>query len=123
MVSDWENNFMENKCNKWMRYRNILPRHKNTNLGLSTIHLVGVDMIKIANSTLIIETYFYMIWKRINSGLLAVETFGIEFINLHGLDMRDTYTNSIRNDNDVVIFKHKMNRIRWHMQLKQWFKE
>ena len=36
-------------------------------------------------------------------------------VNLHGVDMRDTYTNSIINDNDVVILKHKMNRIRWHM--------
>ena len=34
---------------------------KNTNLGLSAIHLVGVDRIEIANSTLIVETYFYMI--------------------------------------------------------------
>ena len=34
---------------------------KNTNLGLSSIHLVGVDMIEIADSILIIETYFYMI--------------------------------------------------------------
>ena len=34
---------------------------KNTNLRLSTIHLVDVDMIEIANSILIIETYFYMI--------------------------------------------------------------
>ena len=34
---------------------------KNTNLGLSTIHLVGVDMIEIANLILIIEKYFYMI--------------------------------------------------------------
>ena len=41
-----------------MRYRDLLPRHKNTNLGLSTIHLVGVDMIEIVNSILTIETYF-----------------------------------------------------------------
>ena len=34
---------------------------KNTNVGLSTINFVGVDMIEIANSLLIIETYFYMI--------------------------------------------------------------
>ena len=31
---------------------------KNTNFGLSTIHLVGVDMIEIANSILIIENIF-----------------------------------------------------------------
>ena len=42
-----------------MMYLNILPRHKkNANLGLSIIHLVGVDMIEIADSILIIETYF-----------------------------------------------------------------
>ena len=34
--------------------------------------------------------------------------------------MRDTYTNSIINDNDVVNLKYKMNRIRLHMQLKQY---
>ena len=34
--------------------------------------------------------------------------------------MRDTCTNSIKNDNDGVILKHKMNRIRWHWQLKQY---
>ena len=34
---------------------------KNTNLGAPTIHLVGVDMIEIANSILIIEMYFYII--------------------------------------------------------------
>ena len=45
-----------------MRYRNISPRHQNINLGLSAIHLVGVDMIEIANSILIIETYF--IWYK-----------------------------------------------------------
>ena len=50
--------------------------HKNTNLGSSTIYLAGVDMIEIANSILIIETYFYMILKRINIGLFAVETVG-----------------------------------------------
>ena len=32
---------------------------KNTNLGSSTIYLVGVDTIEIPNSILIIETYFY----------------------------------------------------------------
>ena len=52
---------MQNKYSKWVRYRNILPRHKNTNLGLSTIHLVGAGMIEIGNSILIIETYLCMI--------------------------------------------------------------
>ena len=47
-----------------MRYWNIISYigTQNANLGLSTIiHLVGVDMIEIANSILIIETNFYMI--------------------------------------------------------------
>ena len=34
---------------------------QNNNLGLSAIHLVGVDMIEITNSILIMETYIYMI--------------------------------------------------------------
>ena len=52
---------MQNKCNKWMRYRNILHSHKIYQLGSSTIHLVGVDMIEIVNSILLIETYFYIL--------------------------------------------------------------
>ena len=52
---------MKDKYNKWMRYRNILPRQQKYQFGLFAIHLVGVDMIEIANSILIIETYFYMI--------------------------------------------------------------
>ena len=31
MISDGENNFMENKYNKWMKYRKVLPKHKNAN--------------------------------------------------------------------------------------------
>ena len=52
---------MENECNKWMRYGNILPRHKKYNFGSSTIYLVGEEMIEIANLILIVETYFNMI--------------------------------------------------------------
>ena len=44
-----------------MRWEIFYLDTKNTNLGLSAIHLVDVDMIQMANSTLIIETYFYMI--------------------------------------------------------------
>ena len=44
-----------------MRYRNILPNKKNDKLGSSTIHLLDVDVIEIANSKLSIKTYFYMI--------------------------------------------------------------
>ena len=39
----------KNNYNKWIRYGNILPSHKNTNLETSTIHLVGVDMLEIVN--------------------------------------------------------------------------
>ena len=45
MVSDEQNNFMQNKCNKWMEYRNVLPNHKNVNMGWSTVHLQGVDLL------------------------------------------------------------------------------
>ena len=41
-----------------MRYKNILPNDKNANLGTSTLYVLGVDMIEIANSKLIIKTYF-----------------------------------------------------------------
>ena len=38
---------MQDKCNKWMKYiyRNILPNHKNANMGSSAVHLYGVDLI------------------------------------------------------------------------------
>ena len=32
-----ENNFTPNKLNKWVKYRNILPIHKNANMGSSAI--------------------------------------------------------------------------------------
>ena len=45
MISDGENNFTQNKCNKLMKYRNVLPNHKNANTGSSTVHLHDVDPI------------------------------------------------------------------------------
>ena len=45
MISDGENNFMQNKCNKWIKYRYLLPNHKNANIRSSTVHLHGVDII------------------------------------------------------------------------------
>ena len=36
---------MQNKCNKWMRYRNALPNHKNANMGSSVVHLHDADLI------------------------------------------------------------------------------
>ena len=45
MISDGVNNFMQNKCNKWMKYRNLLLNYKNANMGSSTVHLHGVDPI------------------------------------------------------------------------------
>ena len=47
MIPDGVNNFMQNKCNKRMKYRNVLPYHKNANMGSSTVHLHVVDMIGI----------------------------------------------------------------------------
>ena len=46
-ITDRENNFMQDKCNMWMKYiyRNIVPNHKNANMGSSTVHLHGVDLI------------------------------------------------------------------------------
>ena len=61
MISDLENKFIRNICNKWMRYKNIVLNQKKTNFGSSAIYLLGVDMIEIANSKLFKKTYFYMI--------------------------------------------------------------
>ena len=60
MISDGEN-FIQNKCNKWMKYRNLLPIHKNANMGSSSVHLNGVDLMDIANSRLIIAVCFDII--------------------------------------------------------------
>ena len=62
MVSDWENNNCICKINAisgWAIETFYLVTQKK--LGSSAVHLVGVDMIDIANSISIIETYFNMI--------------------------------------------------------------
>ena len=33
-ISDRENNFMKDICNKWMRYRNTLPNHEKCQFGI-----------------------------------------------------------------------------------------
>ena len=53
--------WMNNNIISWWGIVTFYIDTKNINLGLSRIHLVCVDMIEIANSILIIETYFYMI--------------------------------------------------------------
>ena len=58
MIYNGENNCMQNICNKWMWYRNLLPNQKKINLWSPTIYLLCVDMIEITNSKLIIKTYF-----------------------------------------------------------------
>ena len=45
MISDRVNNFLQNKCNKWMEYRNVLLINKNAVMGSSAVHLHGVDLI------------------------------------------------------------------------------
>ena len=42
IISVGENISMQNK---WIKYRNVLPNHKNANMGSSTVHLHGVDLI------------------------------------------------------------------------------
>ena len=64
-----------------MSYRNILARHKNTDLGLSTIHLVGVDMIEIANSILIIERFFNICHMEVSLKNSVYNTLCCEEIN------------------------------------------
>ena len=39
MISDGENSFVQNTCNKFMKYRNVPPKHKNAIKGSSAIHL------------------------------------------------------------------------------------
>ena len=60
MISDGGNNCMQNKCNKRMKYNNVLPNHKNANMGPYANNLHSACVLdKYANSKLIIKTYFY----------------------------------------------------------------
>ena len=36
---------IKNKCYEWMKYGNVLPNHKNANMGSSTVHIHGVHLI------------------------------------------------------------------------------
>ena len=60
MISDGENNFMQNKFNKLMKYRNVLPNHKNANMGSSTVHLYGVDLIDMQIQDLLLKSIFIL---------------------------------------------------------------
>ena len=40
-----ENNWVQYKCNKWMKNRNVLPNHKNVNMGSSAVYLHGGDLL------------------------------------------------------------------------------
>ena len=44
-MSERLHDFMQNKCNKWMKYRNVLPNHITANMRALTVHLHGVDLI------------------------------------------------------------------------------
>ena len=89
-----------------MRSRNILPRHKIYKFGINCNSFSWCRHDKNCKLNINYRNVFLYI-KRINSGQFTVETVGVY---LPGLVMRDTYTNSIINDNDVIILKHKMNR-------------
>ena len=43
IISDRVNNFMQNKCNKWMKYKKVLPNHRNANIGSSIQFIYMVD--------------------------------------------------------------------------------
>ena len=60
MISDGENNFMQNKFNKYMKYRNVLPNHKNANMGSSTVHLYDVDLIDMQIQDLLLKSNFIL---------------------------------------------------------------
>ena len=50
-IFDGENNCTQNNCNKWVKYKNVLPNLRNVKMGSSSIqqyteiHLHFVDMI------------------------------------------------------------------------------
>ena len=90
-----------------MRYLNILPRHKKCQFMIiyNSFSWCRHDR----------NCRFHINYR--NLFLYDIKThkqwqLKHQGVHLHGLDMRDTYTNSIINDNDGVILKHKMNRIR-----------
>ena len=68
---------MQNKCNKWIKYKKLMTYHKNSTMGRDTIeqsteiHLHDADMrdIQILNS-IIKECFLYGI-KRMNMELYA----------------------------------------------------
>ena len=60
MISDVENNLIQNKQLVDEVYRNVLAKYKNAKMGSSAIYVLhGVHAI----SKLTIKTYFYMIYN------------------------------------------------------------
>ena len=76
MTSDWENNFMQHLCNKWIKYRNVSPNHKNAYMGPSTVHLHGVDLMQFKIDYKKVCLYYI---KRINMLLVSVGTLLCKF--------------------------------------------
>ena len=58
MISDVENNFMQNNCNKCMKYRNILPNHKKCQYGIIYSSFTWCRPDRYKNSRLIIKNKF-----------------------------------------------------------------
>ena len=59
IISDGENNFMQNKCNMWVKYWSVLHNHKCQYMGSSAIHLhPWYRHDRYANSKFIITAYF-----------------------------------------------------------------
>ena len=83
IISGGESNFMQNKSNTWMQYRNVLSRYKNANMGSSTVHLRGIRVQMICTHTLLhfcsyyiynIYIYLYILdpeWLHRQGGCLA----------------------------------------------------
>ena len=55
MISDRENNFIQSKCNKWIKYIYVLPIHNNANIGSSAMVYLVYRHDRYANSKLIID--------------------------------------------------------------------
>ena len=54
---------MQNKCNKWIKYINVLPNHKNTKYANGIIYtsFTWSRLGRQGDTILIVKTYFLMI--------------------------------------------------------------
>ena len=87
IIFDGDNNFMQNICNKWMRYRNVLPNHKKWQF------LIIYNSSTWSSTN--IKTHKY--WPICSWNIC---------VHLHGWDVRDANTNYVRDANTNSIIKY-----------------